>query len=77
MNMSLRSHRAGVSRDAAVEKSSGPTSALDGACQRLNWSSHVAAGVVARIASDSSIVRRLAETVNRDCEHIGSSSDAR
>ena len=77
MNMSLRSHRAGVSRDAAVEKSSGQRSALDGTCQRLNWSSHVAAGVVARIALDSSIVRRLAETVNMDCEHIGSTSDAR
>ena len=58
-NMSMRSHRAGVSRDAALEKSSGLGSALDGACQRLNRSSHVAAGVVARIASDSSIVRRL------------------
>ena len=54
MNMSLRSHRAGVSRDAAVEKLSGPASALDGACPRLNRSSHVAAGVVARIALDSS-----------------------
>ena len=56
MHVSMRSRRAGSFRDAAVEILSGLTSALDGACQRLSLTSHVATDAVARITSSRRIV---------------------
>ena len=58
MKMSMRSRRAGKSRDAAVGKSSGLRPALDGTCHLLILSSRVAADDVARIASSRAFVKR-------------------